>query len=116
MSGYSSLILEMIKKVPIPGYVCTPNKAVSELEALHEVAALGLFPHQLEDTVYQLSTFRVAHLGLVVATTALPEHKVIRPEKMPIERVYGAGLHVDKVGAENVNVSSSFIVVDDDPL
>ena len=75
---------------------------MGELEALKAVAALGLLPHHVQDTVHQLCTLCVVTLGPVVTRTRLTEDKVVRPEDGSIgpgpDTVHGAGLQIDEDG------------------
>merc|ERR1719410_3333400 len=95
-------------------------KGVGELKALKAVAALALLANDVEHAVHQLRTLCVVALGPVVASPALSEDEVVRPEDLAIgsapHRVHRAWLEVDKDGPGNVLAPGGLVVVHVDPL
>lgn len=87
---------------------------------LQAVAVLGLFPHNVEHRVDQLSSFGVVTLGPVVPGTGLAEHEVVRPEDLPVrsrsDAVHGPRLQIHEHGARHEPSTARLVVVDIDPL
>lgn len=81
-------------------------KFFSILSNLQAVAALRLFPHDIQDGIDQFRALGVVSLGPVISGAALTKNKVIRSKNLP-ERprshgVHGSGLqiHKDRPGHE----------------
>ena len=82
------------------------TQGVAHLETLKAVAGFGLFAHDVEDGVDQLSAFSVVPLGPVVTGTGLAENKVVGAEDLA-ERtgahgIHGTGLEIHQHGAGDV--------------
>ena len=93
---------------------------VSELEALHAVAGLGLLANDVEDGVDELGTLGVVALGPVVAGAGLTEDEVVGTEELAerpgADAVHGTGLEVHEDGTGDVASASGLVEVDVDPL
>merc|ERR1711988_1039182 len=93
---------------------------MANLEPLQSVARLGLLSHNIKDGVEQLSALGVVPLSPVVASTRLPENKIVRAEDLAVRTrahgVHGAWLQVDQNGARHVAAARCLIVVHVDAL
>ena len=93
---------------------------VANLEALEAVAALRLFPDDVEDGVNEFRALGVVALGPVVSGAVLAENEVVGAEELAegagADGVHGAGLEVHQDRARNVTPASGLVVVDLDAL
>lgn len=85
------------------------------LVTLQAVTILNLLPDNIKNRVNELSTLSVMSLGEIVASTRLPENKVIRPENLAIragpDSIHGARLKVHQHCPWHVTSIAALVVI-----
>ena len=93
---------------------------MGQLEALETVGALSLLPHHVEDAVHELGPLGVVTLGPVIASSRLPEDKVVGTEEGAVgsgpNAIHSAGLKIHEYGPGHVLAAGRLVVVDIDAL
>jgi len=98
----------------------TTTEGVGDLEALKAIAALSLFSNDIEDRIDEFGALSVMTFGPVVTSTSLAEDEVVGPEELTegtsTDGVHGTRFEVHKDGSGDETATSSFVIVDVDPL